>query len=170
MITDLGGPARCTREIHIDLGTQRYYPEFPIWIFLLWIVRFLRPRHNEFATDDGQSEIRAASTPKSRETVPTQPVDATPSAVNLFTKGGLFDASEMGQIFLGTADRPPGPLEGETVVAWDWACLWQEPCVDSLLLSQHDEIVPVVRRRSPLTFKLAEREDIFVGGRVQRQR
>ena len=37
------------------------------------------------------------------------------------------------------------------------------------LLSHHCGIVPAVRRRSPLILKLAEQEDIFGAGRVQRQ-
>ena len=38
--------------------------------------------------------------------MPPQPVDATPSAINLFSKGGVYDATETGEAFLGTKDRP----------------------------------------------------------------
>jgi hypothetical protein len=31
--------------------------------------------------------------------VPAQPVDATPSAINLFSKAGVYDATETGEAF-----------------------------------------------------------------------
>jgi hypothetical protein len=64
--------------------------------------------------------------------VPAQPVDATPSDINLFSKGGVYDARETGEAFRGAEDRPVEPVEGGTVTASDWARLRQEPCVDSL--------------------------------------
>ena len=54
---------------------------------------------------------------KSREVLPAQPVDATPSAINLFTKGGVHDASETGKAYRDAEERHVGPLEGRTVVA-----------------------------------------------------
>jgi hypothetical protein len=33
----------------------------------------------------------AVIAPKSREVVPAQPVDATPSGINLFSKGGVYE-------------------------------------------------------------------------------
>jgi hypothetical protein len=53
----------------------------------------------------------------SRETVPAQPVDATPSAINLFTKGGVYDATGTAKAFRGAEDRYVEPLEGRTVLA-----------------------------------------------------
>ena len=52
-----------------------------------------------------------------RESLPAQPVDATPSAINLFTKGGVYGARETSEAFREPADRPVEPLEGGTVVA-----------------------------------------------------
>ena len=49
--------------------------------------------------------------------MPAQPVDATPSAINLFSKGGVYDASETGEAYRGPEDRHVGSLEGGTVVA-----------------------------------------------------
>jgi hypothetical protein len=64
--------------------------------------------------------------------VPAQPVDATPSDINLFSKGGVYDPSETGEAFRVAEDRDVEPLEGGTVVVSDWARLRQEPCVHSL--------------------------------------
>jgi hypothetical protein len=61
--------------------------------------------------DDGLGEIL-----KSREVVPAQPVDATPSDINLFSKGGVHDASETMETVFGPAGRYVEPLEGWTVV------------------------------------------------------
>jgi hypothetical protein len=36
--------------------------------------------------------------------LPAQPVDATPSAINLFSKGGVYDATETGEAFREPAD------------------------------------------------------------------
>jgi hypothetical protein len=49
--------------------------------------------------------------------LPAQPVDATPSDINLFSKGGVYDATDTGKAFGDLANRPVEPLEGETVVA-----------------------------------------------------
>jgi hypothetical protein len=54
---------------------------------------------------------------KSRETVPAQPVDATPSDINLFSKGGVHDATDTGKAFREPAERHVEALEGGTVVA-----------------------------------------------------
>jgi hypothetical protein len=43
--------------------------------------------------------------------VPAQPVDATPSAINLFSKGGVYGATETGEAFREPTDRDLGPLE-----------------------------------------------------------
>ena len=53
----------------------------------------------------------------SRKPVPAQPVDATPSDINLFTKGGVYDSRETGKTFRDPADRHVEALEGGTVVA-----------------------------------------------------
>src|SRR5882762_1244627 len=55
--------------------------------------------------------------PSYRESLPAQPVDATPSAINLFSKGGVHDASETGKAFREPADRHVELLEGGTVIA-----------------------------------------------------
>ena len=52
-----------------------------------------------------------------RERLPAQPVDATPSAINRFSKGGVYDTTETGEAFLDPADRHVEPLEGGAVVA-----------------------------------------------------
>jgi len=49
--------------------------------------------------------------------VPAQPVDATPSDINLFSKGGVYDAKQSSEAFRGVEDRHVEPLEGGTVVA-----------------------------------------------------
>src|ERR1700674_1382579 len=72
------------------------------------------------------------SLPHPDKSLPVQPVDATPSAINLFSKGGVYDARETGKAFRDAEDRPVEPLEGGTVVASDWAGLREEPCVHSL--------------------------------------
>src|ERR1700691_5380415 len=51
------------------------------------------------------------------ETVPAPPVDATPYAINLFTKGGVHDATETGKAFRDRAERHVEPLEGWAVLA-----------------------------------------------------
>ena len=52
-----------------------------------------------------------------REAVPAQPVDATPSDIDLFSKGGVYDARETGEALCDAEDRHVEPLEGGTVVA-----------------------------------------------------
>ena len=52
--------------------------------------------------------------------MPTQPVDATPLGINLFLKGGVHDAETMEAVF-GPAGRYVEPLEGGTVVKYDWS-------------------------------------------------
>jgi hypothetical protein len=52
-----------------------------------------------------------------RQSLPAQPVDATPSVINLFSKGGVYDATETGKTFGDAANRHVEPLEGGTVVA-----------------------------------------------------
>jgi hypothetical protein len=53
----------------------------------------------------------------SRKTLPAQPVDGTPSAVNLLSLRRCFDAAETNKTFLDPADRHVDALEGGTVVA-----------------------------------------------------
>jgi hypothetical protein len=53
----------------------------------------------------------------SSEVLPAQPVDATPSVINLISKGGVYDATETGKTFGDAANRHVEPLEGGTVVA-----------------------------------------------------
>jgi hypothetical protein len=43
--------------------------------------------------------------------VPAQPVDATPSAINLFSQGGVYDVSETSEAFRGAEDRHVVPQE-----------------------------------------------------------
>jgi hypothetical protein len=47
----------------------------------------------------------------------SQPVDATPSDMNLLSKGGVYDPSESGGAFCDAENRDMVPLEGGTVVA-----------------------------------------------------
>jgi hypothetical protein len=49
--------------------------------------------------------------------VPAQPVDATPSDMNHFSKGGVYDTRKTGQAFRGAENRHVAPLEGGRVVA-----------------------------------------------------
>src|SRR5689334_25215721 len=61
--------------------------------------------------------------PVAEKTLSAQPVDATPSDMNLFSKGGVYDARETGEAFCEPADGHVGPLEGGTVVTRDRAGL-----------------------------------------------
>ena len=61
--------------------------------------------------------VQSGSGATFREAVPAQPVVATPSDINLFSKGGVYDARETGKAFRKPADRHVVPLEGGTVVA-----------------------------------------------------
>ena len=70
--------------------------------------------------------------PNSRKVVPAQPVDGTPSAINLFSKGGVYGATETGEAFREPTDRHVIPLEGGTVVARDWTSLRQGPRIHSV--------------------------------------
>ena len=79
--------------------------------------------------------------------MPAQPVDATPSAINLSSKGGVYDATETGKTFRDPADRHVEALEGGTVAAGDWARLRQGPCVHSVYVVADDRSEP----DSPLT-------------------
>ena len=67
-----------------------------------------------------------------RFALPAQPVDAIPSDINLFSKGGVYDVSETGKAFRDAEDRHVEPFEGGTVVTSDWAVLRQKPCIHSL--------------------------------------
>jgi hypothetical protein len=49
--------------------------------------------------------------------LPAQPVNATPSAINLFSKGGVYDATTTGKAFREPAERHVDALEGGTVLA-----------------------------------------------------
>jgi hypothetical protein len=95
--------------------------------------------------------------------VPAQPVNATPSAINLFSKGGVYDATETGEAF----------REPTTEMWWRWKAgqslheigraFGKDHVSIQFMLSQHGGIVPATRRRSLLTLTLAEREDISRG-------
>jgi hypothetical protein len=50
-------------------------------------------------------------------TLPAQPVDATPSDMNSFSKGGVYGTRKTGQAFDGAEDRHVAPLEVGRVVA-----------------------------------------------------
>ena len=63
---------------------------------------------------------RNPSPAKSGETVPAQPVDATPLGINPFLKGGVRDAETM-EAVVGPTGRYVEPLEGWTVVKCDWS-------------------------------------------------
>jgi hypothetical protein len=52
-----------------------------------------------------------------REELPAQPVDATPSDINFFSKGGVYGATETGKAFRDAAERHVEALEGGTVLA-----------------------------------------------------
>src|ERR1035438_4018274 len=52
-----------------------------------------------------------------RETGRSQPVGATPSDMNSFSKGGVYGTRETEQAFHGAEDRHVAPLEGGRVVA-----------------------------------------------------
>jgi hypothetical protein len=66
-------------------------------------------------------EVKKAQPKKKRENfryrLPAQPVDATPSDINLFSKGGVHDATDTGKAFREPAERHVEALEGGTVVA-----------------------------------------------------
>ena len=47
----------------------------------------------------------------------SQPVGATPSDMNSFSKGGVYGTRKTGQAFHGAEDRHVAPLEGGRVVA-----------------------------------------------------
>src|ERR1035437_8107798 len=55
--------------------------------------------------------------PTARNTGRSQPVGATPSDMNLFSKGGVYGTRKTGQAFDGAEDRHGAPLEGGRVVA-----------------------------------------------------
>ena len=48
--------------------------------------------------------------------MPAQPVDATPSDMNVFSKGGVYDATETGEAFREPTERDVVPLESGAVV------------------------------------------------------
>jgi hypothetical protein len=52
-----------------------------------------------------------------RKCLPAQPVDATPSDINLFTKGGVYDPKETVWTFGGAKEGRVAPLEGGRFVA-----------------------------------------------------
>jgi hypothetical protein len=49
--------------------------------------------------------------------VPAQPVDATPSDINLFSKGGVYEIQAAVQAFGAAAERHVEALEGRAVLA-----------------------------------------------------
>src|SRR5467141_3187205 len=63
--------------------------------------------------------------PTFRESLPAQPVDATPSAINLFSKGGVYDSSETSEAFRDAEDRHVEPLEGGTAQHRTWQHQWR---------------------------------------------
>ena len=60
---------------------------------------------------------RPLSERRSSRKVGSQPVGATPSDTNSFSKGGVYGTRKTGQAFHGAADRHVAPLEGGRVVA-----------------------------------------------------
>src|ERR1019366_10520270 len=60
--------------------------------------------------------IRASS----RNTVPAQPVGATPSDMNSFSKGGVYGTRKTEQAFHGAENGDVAPLEGSRVVTCHW--------------------------------------------------
>src|SRR6266852_9495648 len=65
-------------------------------------------------------------------TLRAQPVDATPSGINLLFKGGVYGTRETCGVFCGAKDRHMAPLEDGAIVAYDWARIWQATYVHSL--------------------------------------
>ena len=97
--------------------------------------------------------------------MPAQPVDATPSDINRFSKGGIYDASETGEAFREPANRHVEPLEGGTVVAYDRACLRQGPCVHSAVLPEKNGLVRLYTsgsRQGRAAFKSTSSKDFGI--------
>jgi hypothetical protein len=65
-------------------------------------------------SDTAPTAISERSCSKHRR---SQPVDATPSDMNHFSKGGVYDTSKTGQAFRGAEDGHVAPLKGGRVVA-----------------------------------------------------
>src|SRR6266852_9676252 len=65
-------------------------------------------------------------------TLRAQPVDATPSGINLLFKGGVYGPRETCGVFCGAKDRHMAPLEDGAIVSYDWARIWQATYVHSL--------------------------------------
>jgi hypothetical protein len=60
---------------------------------------------------------KSSPVPSARLVVWSQQVDATPSNINLLSKGGVYDPRETGGAFCDAEDRHVVPLEGGTLVA-----------------------------------------------------
>jgi hypothetical protein len=64
--------------------------------------------------------------------VPIQTVDATPSGIKLFFKGGVYEARETVRAFRGAEDRGVASLEGGPDAASDRSRFWQRTFLYSL--------------------------------------
>jgi DNA-binding NarL/FixJ family response regulator len=78
--------------------------------------------------------------------MPAQPVDATPSGINLFSRGGVYDMSAAGKL----SEQQRNDM-----------CKNHVPI--QFILAQHGGIAPAARRQALLTLTLAERENISRG-------
>src|SRR5580700_12001514 len=64
--------------------------------------------------------------------LPVQTVDATPSGIKLFFKGGVYEARETVRAFRGAEDRGVASLEGGPDAASDRSRFWQRTFLYSL--------------------------------------
>jgi Helix-turn-helix domain len=96
--------------------------------------------------------------------VPAQLVDATPSDMNSFSKGGVYGTRKTGQALHGAEDRHVARRwkAGESLHEIGRAFGKGHGSI-RFLLTQRGGIVPAARRRSLRTLTLAEREDISRG-------
>src|SRR3981189_3505312 len=97
--------------------------------FTVWLLRHSQRKRGETARLDlrntapvldptGLSEVWGVARNRcSLKTGRSQPVGATPSDMNSFSKGGVYGTRKTGQAFHGAADRHVAPLEGGRVVA-----------------------------------------------------
>ena len=95
--------------------------------------------------------------------MPAQLVDATPSAINLFSEGGVYGAKKTGEAFRDAEDRPVDRWKAGQSLHQIGRAFGKSHVSIHFLLSQHGGIVPAARRRLLLTLKQAEREDISQG-------
>src|SRR5882762_3014582 len=94
---------------------------------------------------------------------PARPVDATPSAINLFIKGGVYGATETGEAFRMQRDDMWSRWKMGQSLPQIGRAFGKSHMSIQFVLSQHGGIVPAARRRSLLTHTLTEREDISRG-------